>query len=140
MGITNRDKDVSEQQAVFEGRATAFLTGQTAQLLVVPYQAQVMSAMQSVSGTSGAPLHSLWIQRFVVGSGLTSINIGATLAAANFALSGAQTFTLTSGSTNLLQAGDVIILSQAASNAAVADVVVGLSLKALQDIKTNFGT
>lgn len=139
MGIVNRDKDVSEQQAIFEARVQPAVTAATYILMVVPYQAQVMSAMQSVRGLSGAPNHSLWIQRFVAGSGVTSINIGASIVASAFATSAAQTFTLTSAATNLLQAGDLILLSTDAANTASAEVVVALSLKALQDIKTNFG-
>ncbi len=139
MGIVNRDLDPSQQQAIFQSQVRPTATASTYILMVVPYQAQVMSAMQTVKGLSGAPNHSLWIQRFIAGSGVTSINIGASIVASAFATSAAQTFTLTSASTNLLQAGDLILLSTDAANTNAAEVAVALSLKALQDIKTNFG-
>jgi hypothetical protein len=140
MGIANREFDVSEQQRVFPDLTIQnTVTGNTYQLMIVPFQGQLMTANVSAMGVSGSPNHSLWIQRFIAGSGITSISIGASLVSTAYGTSGAQTFTISGGVTYPLQAGDVLGLACAASNAACQQVTVGVVIKALQDFKTSFG-
>lgn len=139
MAIVNRDLDSSQQRDFYTAPLTNTITGQTYPLLVVAYPSQLVAAMQTVTGLSGAPNHSLWLQRFVVGAGVTSIALGASMASVAFATSGGQTFTLASGVTFQLQAGDLIVLSTAAANTATTTTVVSLAIRALQDIKSAFG-
>jgi hypothetical protein len=94
---------------------------------------------QCVTGLSGAPNHSVWLQRFVAGAGVTSIVFGASMASVAFATSGGQSFTLAAGVTFQLQAGDLLMLSTAAANTASTSTVVTLVLRQLQDIVSDFG-
>lgn len=150
MAICNRDLDSTQQintfncslggnPAVAASSAPGLITGQTYQLAIVPYQSTLSSAMVTSVGLSGAPNLSLWVQRFIAGSGLTSMAVGASLVATAFGVSGAQTFTIAGAGLTGLQAGDVLVLSTAAANTAANNVVVTLALKALQDIRTTFG-
>lgn len=141
MPIVNRDLDPNSQQRDFyTARVAPTATGATYALLVVPYPAQLIAAAQTATGLSGAPNHSLFLQRFVVGAGVTSNAIGMSLVASAFATSGPQGFTvLGAGGSLLLQANDVILLATAAANTNAADVSVTLVLRALQDIKSAFG-
>lgn len=139
MAIVNRDLEAGQQTASFDATLSGVVTGQTYSLAVIPYPCQLMSASSAVNGLSGAPNHSLWIQRFVVGSGVTSINIGNSMVVTTFGTSGCQGYSLPSSATYLLQANDTIILSTAAANTAANSVNVVLCVKALQDIKTHFG-
>ncbi len=139
MPLVNRDCDSSQQRDVVNASITNTITGQTYNLCLVPYPATLLAAQQAVCGLSGAPNHSLWIQRFIVGTGLTSINVGVSLVAATFGTSGSQGFSVSAGVTYPLQANDVIMLSTAAANTAATSVAITLVIKALQDIKTHFG-
>ncbi len=137
MAIINRDLGTSQKQETWQCQVDPTITGQTYALAILPFPAELTAATQSAVGLSGAPNHSLWIQRFVAGSGVTSINIGASLVTGAFGTSGGQSFTI-SGYSNLLQTGDLILLSTAASNTATLQTTVTLVVKALQDIKTYF--
>lgn len=140
MAIVNRDLDPSQQQVVLGAQVSNTATGATYCLGIVPFPAQFMAAQQVAVGLSGAPNHSIWIQRFVVGAGVTSINIGASLVSQVFGTSGAQAFTAPGSATFLLQAGDALLLATAAANTGAAQVNVTMVLKALQDIRTHFGS
>lgn len=139
MAIVNRDLDQSQQTSVLSACLVGTATGRTYVLAQIPYPAQLISAQQVVSGLSGAPNHSLWLQRFVVGSGITSIALGMSMASVTVATSGPQGFTVISGLTNLFQSGDMLMLSTAASNTGAENATVTFVIKALQDIKTAFG-
>lgn len=138
MAIVNRDMDNTQQCETVVGQVSATTTGATYCMATIPYPAQLIAASQCAVGLSGAPNHSLWIQRFVAGAGVTSINIGASMVSVVFGTSGGQSFTV-SGVSNLLQTGDLILLSTAAANTAAAHVAVTLVIQALQDIKSYFG-
>lgn len=138
MAIVNRDLDSSQQSAVLSGNVANTASGSTYSLCVVPYPAQLLSAMQVTTGLSGSPNHSLWVQRWA--GGVTSVVIGASMVSTAFATSGSQTFTIVnSGLSFLLQAGDAILLATAASNTGTVQTTVSLAIKALQDIKTSYG-
>ena len=150
MAICNRDLDSTQQIYTFNcplvgnaatgtGPVPGLVTGATYQLAIVPYQSTLSAAMVSVSGVSGAPNLSLWVNRFIAGAGVTSMAIGASLVATTFGTSGAQTFTIAGAGLTGLQAGDVISLSVAAANTGANAGSVVLALKALQDIRTTFG-
>lgn len=139
MAIVNRDLDPSQQTAALNCPLTNTITGQTYNLCLVPYPSVLTAAQQVVCGASGSPNHSLWIQRFIPGTGLTTISIGNSLVASVFGTSGSQGFSIPSGLTYPLIANDVIMLSTAAANTGAVSVTVTLVVKALQDIKTSFG-
>lgn len=139
MAIVNRDLETSQQRDFYTAPLTNTITGQTYPLMVVPYPAQLVAAQQTVTGLSGAPNHSLWLQRFVPGAGVTSIALGASMASVAFSTSGGQSFVLASSATYQLQAGDLVVLATAAANTATTTTVVTLAIRALQDIKSAFG-
>lgn len=138
MAIVNRDLDGTQQVETLVGQVSGTVSGNTYCMATIPYPAQVIAASECAMGLSGAPNHSLWIQRFIAGSGVTSIAIGASMAAVAFGTSGGQSFTLISAFTNLLQTGDLVLLSVDGANTAAKHVSVTLVVQALQDIKTSF--
>lgn len=140
MAIVNRDLDATQQVETLVGQVSSTSTGVTYCMATIPYPAQLIAASQCAVGLSGAPNHSLWIQRFVAGSGVTSIVVGASMVSVVFGTSGGQSFSIIgTGASNLLQTGDLILLSTAAANTAAAHVSVTLVVQALQDIKSCFG-
>lgn len=139
MPVDNRELATGIQTSVFQATLTKTITGQTYALCVVPYPAQLVAAQQCVAGLSGAPNHSLWLQRFVVGLGATTVSMGNSLVSQVFGTSGVQGFSIPNGLSNLLQAGDLIMLSTAAANTACESATVTFTLKSLQDIRSNFG-
>lgn len=150
MAICNRDLDSTQQintfncplggnAAVAATSAPGLVTGITYQLAIIPYQSVLSSAMVTAMGVSGSPNLSLWVNRFIAGSGVTSMAIGNSLVATTWGTSGAMTFTISGAGLTGLQAGDVISLSVAAANTAANCAVVTLAIKALQDLRTTFG-
>lgn len=139
MAIVNRDLDSSQQVVNFNAVVTNTSVGGSYALAVMPSPGQLVAAGVASKGLSGAPNLSLWIERFVVGTGYTAIAIGASLVAQNFGTSGGQTFNVGAGVTWSLQAGDVISVATAGANTAAIAHTITLSVKALQDIKSQFG-
>lgn len=147
MAIVNRELDSSQQvvnlsSTVQVGAPTlAACNGLTNGIAVMPHPGALVGAGVASMGLSGAPNLSLWVNRFVVGSGFTAFCIGASLVAQAFGTSGGQTFSLLAGTaaTLPLQTGDVITLCGAGANTGAQAVTVTLAVKALQDIKSQFG-
>lgn len=139
MAIVNRDLDSSQQVVNASETINNVVTGATYTVTVVSQPAQLVGAGVACKGLSGAPNLSLWIHRFIAGSGFTSIAVGASMVAWAFGTSGGQTFNVGGGVTYNLMAGDVVALSTAAANTAAESINVSLAMKALQDIKTQFG-
>lgn len=140
MPIANRDKDVSEKRRIISYDLGAVLTGSTTLLNIVANQSKIVGAMSAVAGVSGTPVYSLWLYRFNVGLGLTSMVLGSTISMSAYGTSGAQTFSVSAaGVTNPLQAGDALVLFAQGANSAVTQCVVGLAIEALQDFQTAYG-
>lgn len=139
MAICNRDLDSTEQIAAYQAQVSNSVTAATYLLGVIPYQSQLAAAMIAVSGVSGAPNHSLWVQRFIAGAGVTSFAVGASLVSTTFGTSGAQTFTIQGAGLTGLLAGDALVLSTAAANTGCERVSVGYAIQALQDLRSTFG-
>lgn len=143
MAIVNRDLDPSQQIVNFQANlvvgSTGYGIGLTQAVAIMPSAGQLVSAGVACQGLSGAPNLSLWLNRFVVGTGFTSICIGASLVAQSLGTSGGQTFNVGAGVTWPLQAGDVVTLCMDGSNVAARSVSINLAVKALQDIKSQFG-
>lgn len=150
MALVNRDKDGTEQVAIFaavlnstpSGVSAGILnpglsTGTTFRICTIPYPSKLIAAETAVWGLSGAPTHNLWIYRFA--GGFTSMLVGATLAPTAFGTSGALGFSIIGGVSWPLLAGDQIVLYTTGSNTAVAEANVSVAIQALQDIKTSWG-
>lgn len=140
MAIVNRDLFSTQQRDSYSAALAPTVTGLTYGIMTVPYPATLIAANVAANGLSGAPNFSLWLQRFIVGTGITSIVMGTSQVITTFGTSGAIGFSLNgSGASFPLQAGDQLILSTAAANTATASTSVTLVIQALQDIKSHFG-
>lgn len=143
MAIVNRDLDSSQQVLNFGAvvpTATGLsgaVTGQN--ICFVPCAAQFVGGGIAAKGLSGSPNVSLWVSRFIAGTGHTNICIGASLVLNTFGVSGGQTFAAVTSGITAMQAGDVISLVNGAANTGADYVCVTLAIKALQDIKQSFG-
>lgn len=151
MAVVNRTLDASEQRKVYQasfpkvGGAsfTNVATGTTAVVAVVPGPC-TLDAMQIIAyGISGAPTVQLNVDRFIVGTGFTTIILatGSSNTPGAFGTSGSPTAVIAaSGSTLLnLLANDVLIATTGAANAAANSLSVAVVLKPIQDIKKQFG-
>lgn len=152
MALVNRDKDTTEQREVYTGTVwvspsgvsagianPGVATGLTFPIATIPYPAQLIAAEDVSTGLSGTPVHSLWIYRFIVGTGFTTIPVGQTLTVSALGTSGPSGYSLFAAVTFPLLAGDVVFMYTQGSNAATASTTVTLVVKALQDIKSHFG-
>lgn len=135
MGLINRDKDTTEKQFPLTASLGLVSTGQTTPLTVVPFMSNLTAAQLAATGLSGSPNYSLWASRLLT-AGITTFNVGASLVAANFGVSGGQSFVCATGVT--LNAGDVLYLNTAVANTA-AYATVTLVLKALEDFRNTLG-
>jgi len=143
MAIVNRDLDSSEQKVSVAQTFGPLATGVTVPIHVVASPCNVVAAKIAAFGISGTPTAALSIQRFIVGSGVTSYLGGfTTLTMIAAGTSGAQSVvTAASGSTALqLLAGDVIMMTTGGANSAVTGVAVDLVVQYTQDIKSYFGS
>lgn len=139
MAIVNRELDSTQQRDSYVSTVAPTATGLTYLLMTVPYPATLVAVTQAAVGLSGSPNHSLWLNRFVVGSGITTISFGNSFVVTANGTSGPQSFSLPLAATFPLAAGDVLLLSTAAANTNAASVTVTTVIKALQDIKSHFG-
>lgn len=143
MAICNRDLDASQQKTSLRANVAALGTGLTLPLVIIDSPASIVSAKVAAFGISGTPTAALTIQRFIVGSGVTSYLGGfTTLTLQAAGTSGVQSVvTAAAGSTALnLLAGDVIMVTSGGSNAAVTGLAVDLVIQYTQDIKSFFGS
>lgn len=142
MAITNRDLDASEQRLVIHRDFGAVPVTTNRNIFSAPFPVAVEQLLVAANGLSGAPTWTFKIDRFIVGAGFTTLTgtsfIGAALTVQTIGTSGAIAASILS--TLQMQAGDVLKVTSSGSNTAVADASVHVVLKALQDIKTYFGT
>lgn len=138
MGIVNRSMDSSEQQENLKLKVEGTVTGTTYHLQHIPRPMQIQDAKSVCLGLSGTPTAQLAVSRFVVGAGLTTINIGAALTQAALGTSGVQGFSLPAAGSSLLelQAGDVLAVVTGGANSALDQMEVDVVVKNLQDIKS----
>jgi hypothetical protein len=143
MAIVNRDKDGSEQRYVFTFNQSA-VVGVSALMNVgtVPCGAQLLQVVTSAFGLSSTPTVGIQIQRFVVGSGLTTIplNGSSLITISALSTSGIQTQVLPAAASTLLllQKGDAIQMVTSTANSA-ANYVVEAVIQILQDVKQDYG-
>lgn len=140
MAIINRSLDTSEQ---YELVTSADIKGTVNATNYFVYRAprpqKLISAKAYSAGLSGAPVTNLYVERFVVGTGASTFQIGFSLTNAAFGTSGVQTISLAADGSSLLQlqAGDVVrILTAGGTGAALTDLAVQLVVQNVADIKT----
>lgn len=143
MGITNRTLDVSEEQKQFFVSRLAVATGSTfgSTLLIatIPYPSVLKQVKIACQGLSASPIFDLSIERFIVGTGATSLIGGATsLTGVAMGTSGVQSMVLASAGSALLNlmAGDVIVINPSGADTAVTGLTVDCIIQATQDIKS----
>ena len=147
MAIVNRDLDGSEQIRNLAAVVSTSVAASAAQSFFVaqaPYPALLKTITVAPNTISGSPVVSASVKRFT-SAGATTIPVGSTLTLTAHGLSAAyQNVPLiySGASTVQLLAGDVIVLNQEFSggNVAAGNAVVSVGVKALQDIKEEFGT
>lgn len=151
MPIVNRDLDSSQQrevyQALINGSASGISAGiqnpgvataLTFPLCTISRPGSLVAAQVAAWGISGTPSHSLWVYRFA--GGFTSIQVGASIAPTAFGTSGSLGYSILPAATSFpLLAGDQLVLATVTANSAFAQVTMTMVVRALQDIKTDFG-
>ncbi len=146
MAVTNRALDTSEQKRAFSSsvgkKSAPNVTSSTCMIGVVPFRSELRNLTVAGFGLSGAPTAELRIQRFIPGAGGTLIAPGISLTVPEMGVSGPVSASLpASGSTLLnLLAGDMLVLLTGTANTSSDTMVVGYVLKALEDIKADFGS
>lgn len=142
MAVTNRDLDASEQRLVVHRDFGAVPVTTNRNIFTAQFPVAVEQLLVAANGLSGAPTWTFKIDRFIVGAGLTTITgtsfIGQALTVQTIGTSGLQSVSLLSGLQ--MNTGDVLKVTSSGANTAVADASVHVVVKALQDIKTYFGT
>jgi len=145
MAVVNRDLDPSQQRLNWLNVAgTQSVVGVSAILAlgIAPCAMQVLAVAVEASGLSGSPTAGIQIQRFVVGSGLTTIlvNGSSLLTVQAYSTSGAQAMVLPAAGSTLVQLlrGDQLQMITSAANTA-ASYVVEAVVQVLQDVKSDFG-
>ena len=143
MSIVNREMHQSAQRWTMEmnigGPAAVAATGQTFLVGLVPMPCSLDMIQLSALGISGSPTGQFQIQRFIVGTGITLINIGSTFAIGAYSTSGVISLSVgvslpSMGSTlTTLQANDQIIFSLGGTNSACYSVAGGVVLRPIQD-------
>lgn len=148
MAIVNRDLDVSQQKQVLNGSVSTTVgasAGLAFPAITIATPGFVKTIELTATGVSGAATIALDVQRFVVGSGLTTIPyLSTTMAIASFGTSGIKIATLAAAGSTLLnlQMGDVITVNQLFSggNVAIGKLEVNAVVQAAQDIVAYFGS
>lgn len=153
MGIVNRTNDATEQRKSFDLIAAATATGVTLTVGLVPWPCVLDVAQLAIWGASGAPSFALAVNRFIAGTGFTTIVLatGTSNIPAEFGTSGPGAFGASlfgasgmviaaAGSTllNLLQ-NDLLTLTTGVANTAVKGLAVSVALRPIQDIKVFYG-
>jgi hypothetical protein len=140
MAIVNRDLAPSQQVRVTDRSFGLVATGVTSIIALAEAPCQVVAGAVKAFGLSGSPVWTFQILRTVSG-GLTTIGLGATITL----LEGTTytqgiSFSLGSTSSAFLQTGDALMLTTSGANTAALSAMVNVELKAIQDVKTFFGT
>lgn len=153
MAIVNRTLDVTEKNKVYELSQGAVATGITMVLGIVPYPSTLQCAQIAAYGLSGSPTYALAVNRFIAGTGFTTIVVGTGTSniPAEFGTSGIGAFgsslfgssgmvLAAAGSTLLnLQANDVLVLASGGANSAVKGLACAVVIQPTVDVKTHFG-
>ncbi len=142
MSIINRTKDASEQKDLVVNMIEAGTANGVIYPVYVAPRAQIVTDAKNMGlGLSGAATLSLFLNRFVVGTGAASYALGGALTVSAFGTSGYQTFSLPAAGNSVLalSAGDFItVKAGGGSSAALASNMIEIVVQSIQDIKTWF--
>lgn len=146
MPIINRDLSQTQQRVILqqEYAAAQLVNGSTNIVGMIPFPCSVDFAQSAANGVSGSPVLTLFVQRFIVGSGFTSFALGTSSAVRNFGTSGVLANGISIpqiGSTvSTLAANDLVVVNcGGGTGAASVNMTVSLVLRPLQDIIQYFG-
>lgn len=149
MAIVNRTLDGTEKNKVMQICTTAdTVNGTTLMVGIVPWPSQLQCGQLAAFGVSGSPSVALSVNRFIVGTGITTwilatgtSNIARDIGTSGVGNSVGQSGIVFQGSSLLtLQANDVIYATVAGgAGAAVKGLSVSVVIQPTVDIKYNFG-
>lgn len=146
MAIINRDLSPSAQRMTVqqEYAAANLVNGSTNIVGMIPFPASVDFATYGSNGVSGSPVFTLFVQRFIAGTGLTTFALGSSQGVRAFGTSGVVATGISLpqiGSTvSTLQANDMVIMTVGGgASAAQLNMSVSLVLRPIQDIVQYFG-
>lgn len=145
MAIVNRTLDTSEQRKVLScvvKEAAQLTTGITSIIAQVPWPCVLEAVQHAAYGISGAPTVTVLVNRFIVGTGATAINLTAAMALNAYGTSGSPIIggsLLAAGSTLLnLLPNDVLQYQTGGANSACLNLSVSVVVRPIQDVKKNF--
>lgn len=147
MAIVNRTLDGSEQKRTFtctvSSGAGGILNGSTLHAVLVPFAGSISAVSVAATGLSGSPMLTPKIQRFIVGTGVTTIGgWGATIPLPEWGTSGTIACSLTTAGSTLLNVlpFDVISFTTiGGTGAAFEEFAAAIVIQASQEIKTQLG-
>lgn len=149
MSVLNRTLDITEQRKVLglpNLKAADLTNGITSVIGVVPWPCVLDSAQIAMTGISGAPNYQINVDRFIAGTGFTTIILatGTSNTPPAYGTSGvgiSGMILAPTGSTLLnLLANDMLMLTTGGGVAAAAKAAsVSVVLIPLQDSKVHFG-
>lgn len=143
MAIINRDLGHSQQRQVVHKVEKNLATGATTVICNIPWPCSLDIAQFSCVGVSGSPFYTLWIDRFIVGTGATNFSVGTSTAAVAFGTSGLPVggiSTIIGSTTFTFQSGDRLSFLSGGSNAAVDNIAMTVVLRPINDILKFFGS
>ncbi len=140
MGIINRTKDATEQKDLVTWSIDDTITARIYPVYVAPRAQTITDCKNMALGLSGAPTMSLFLNRFVVGTGAASYALGGALTVSAFGTSGYQTYSLpaTGNSVLAMSAGDFITVKAGGAGAALTDNIIEMVVINIQDVKSWF--
>lgn len=135
MPIINRDLATSQKKIEIAKNFDAVVaTGVTSLIQVLEYNSMLTGVNVCALGISGSPVWSLWALRFNATGGQTVMGLGCTLSPQAFGTSGCVGFSIAPPGISMLM-GDVLFMTTAGSNAAVATASVKVVTYGLSDIR-----
>ena len=141
MAIVNRSLDASEQNFIVGDQLGAVATNVSTSVGIVKTPGQIREWIYLADGLSSTPSYQLVIQRWTSG-GDTLIPLGSAVTInAAYGVSGSVVIggTLAQDSTlGAVQKGDRLLVNSAVANAASANLMVDVVIRATQDIKKTY--
>lgn len=141
-GIVNRDLNPTQQVDNWDVQPPTTGVSLLLQLASVPYAGRLLQVTSGAFGLSGSPILGIQIQRFIAGSGNTTIPVNGSslLTVTAYSTSGLQTHSLPAASSTLVQLlpNDQIQFVTSGANTA-ASYSVNVITQCLQDFKTQYG-
>lgn len=142
-GVQNKDKDASEQRVTLSYNGASVLLGQSLliNLGLVGSSQTLLAVESSVTGISTGAAWGLQLQRFVVGSGVTTIplNGSSLLIMLAFSTSGPQAHAIPAANTSLLLQGDLLQVVTSGAGAVSGPLAITAVLQLLQAVRTDYG-